>query len=105
MPAVARVVWPAGTYRIGHFVAGESQPDPVRHDLISLVALTGITVKSREPDAGFSSQYPSVYRYDEVPSVEFEAVPGQVNEWKLTLPPSLVEEVREMQAKAAAELK
>jgi hypothetical protein len=104
--AVSRLKWPSGTYSVAHLaVGGESETDEksLPDDVLHPIFLGGITFRS-EDSGGVRLLYPDKQRAQavrrkrgiaktEIP--RFESVAGRVNEWRLSLPQSLVELLKE----------
>jgi len=117
--AVSRLKWPVGTYRVAHFAVGceaETGEATLPEDLLHPVFLGGIAFSV---GSGFDDDQVAVrllYPTDERASARhrnrraarptiprFEAVAGRLNEWRLTLPESLVELLTEPKAEPEAE--
>jgi hypothetical protein len=117
--AVSRLKWPAGKYSVAHFAVGreaETGEEALSDDLLHPVFLGGIALNI---DGGYDDDQVAVrllYPDEERASARrrnrrggkptiprFEAVAGRLNEWRLTLPESLVELLTDPKAEPEAQ--
>jgi len=105
--AVSRLKWPPGRYSVSHFAVGLESETPdldLPDDWLHPEFLGGIALNVEGGDDNHKTAvrllYPNLTRFrakhrkrgtaiTEIP--RFEAVPGRVNEWRLSLPQPLVD--------------